>query len=298
MARRYYQLPSLTTLAVFEAAARRMSFKDAAGELNVTSGAVSHQIKALEEDLDVQLFDRKYRGVELTENGQILFETLEKSFGEISRTLTSLRKSPKDQSVTIACTSAVSALWLTPKVSTFWREHSNIPVNQIISDGPMRFTENPDLRIQYGRQDESELEETILFQDYLVPLCAPALAEKLKGAKVEDLAQQHLFHLIAEHESWTTWENWFKQMGYRGKISIGSKVNNYTIALQAAQDGTGLVLGWQKLVSPLLKTRQLVALEEFRMKAPKRFYIAYQPETHLSEYARILKDWLMSHSET
>ena len=107
MARRYYELPSLTTLAAFEAAARHLSFKNAAQELSVTPGAVSHQIKTLECELGVLLFRRKHRGVELTVEGEELFKTLALSFFKVSQCLKSIQEKYGGNRVTVGSTSAV-----------------------------------------------------------------------------------------------------------------------------------------------------------------------------------------------
>ena len=85
LSRRNYNLPPLTSLAAFEAAARNLSFKDAAQELSVTPGAVSHQVKSLEDELGRSLFNRKHRSVEMTEEGELLFSTLSAAFSRIGR---------------------------------------------------------------------------------------------------------------------------------------------------------------------------------------------------------------------
>ena len=151
MTRRHYSLPPLTTLSSFEAAARKLSFKDAATELNVTPGAVSHQIKALEGELGVALFDRKHRGVDLTPHGLKLFHSLERSFLDISRVLAQIQRSAEDTSVSVAATTAVSSLWLTPRITRFWKEHGNVAVNQVVSDGAGRHGTTTDLRIGMER---------------------------------------------------------------------------------------------------------------------------------------------------
>lgn len=110
MARSYYNLPSLTTLAAFETAARKLSFKKAAQELNVTPGAVSHQIKALEAEVGGRLFERKHHGVELTQTGEELHAVLHLTFSEISRVLVRIRKPQDDMSVSISSTTAVSTV--------------------------------------------------------------------------------------------------------------------------------------------------------------------------------------------
>ena len=151
MSRRHYDLPPFTTLSVFEAAARHLSFKNAAQELSVTPGAVSHQIKALEGELGVVLFLRQHRGVELTSEGQALFETLSSSFRQISRQLARVRKDNEADTVTVGSTTAVAALWLSPTIIEFWRDHPDINVHQVTQDRPIENTDDFDFFICYGR---------------------------------------------------------------------------------------------------------------------------------------------------
>ncbi|MBT5983603.1 MAG: LysR family transcriptional regulator, partial [Thiotrichales bacterium] len=136
MSRRYYKLPPLTSLATFETAARHKSFKGAAEELGVTPGAVSHQIKFLETELGLSLFDRKHHGNNLTDHGESLFAVLQSSFTAISSTLANLKRSASDKEVIISATTAVSFLWLPPRLAQFWKQHPEIPVNQHVTDNP------------------------------------------------------------------------------------------------------------------------------------------------------------------
>ncbi|MGB3146844.1 MAG: LysR substrate-binding domain-containing protein [Paracoccaceae bacterium] len=295
MARRHYNLPPLTTLAAFEAAARHLSFKEAAQELNVTAGAVSHQIKALEGEIGLALFDRLHRGVALTPQGEALFAALRGAFHDISRVLTEVRRSTDDKSVTICATSAVSSLWLTPRIGQFWRDHPDIAVNQIVSDRPMTDLAKADLFISYGAPRSPLSGAEVLFKDMLQPVCAPELANRIKGTALADLAQERLIHLDSTEASWTNWQHWFAALGYGGPVAKGLKVNNYMIALQAAQDGAGLVLGWQRLIDPLLKTGMLVALGPHTMAAPELFYIAQSDRDNANRAAATLKNWLLEH---
>ena len=163
MSRRYYKLPPLTSLATFETAARHRSFKGAAEELGVTPGAVSHQIKFLETELGLSLFDRKHHGNNLTDHGESLFAVLQSSFTAVSSTLANLRRSANDKEVTISATTAVSGLWLTPRLSQFWRKHPEIPVNQHVTDNPDSQGIAVDLKICYGYvENESNQKHTLL----------------------------------------------------------------------------------------------------------------------------------------
>lgn len=293
MARKHYNLPPLTTLASFEAAARHLSFKDAASELNVTPGAVSHQIKALERELGVALFLRRHRGVALTDQGLTLFTVLESSFSKVSTALTRLRRSSEDAAVTIAATTAVSSLWLTPRLTAFWKAYGGIPVNQQISDRPEHHRQYADLQIRYGDIDADESVKFPLFRDELIPVCSPGFAAAHPEAGLEALAQMPLIHPDADDFSWTTWRAWFTALGYRGDIAKGLQVNNYTIALQAARDDVGVVLGWKRLVKPYIERQVLVPLGPNRLPAPASFYIVSEPDDLISANARIVRDWLL-----
>lgn len=294
LARKHYNLPPLTTLTVFEAAARHASFKLAARELNVTPGAVSHQIKALEGDLNVQLFERQHRSVQLTPHGIELFTVLENSFRRLSVTLSRLRQSGANKSVTIAATTAVSSLWLTPRLSTFWKEFGGISINQFVSDAPEAPGANADLQIRYGEFEGDLTCRQPLFHDELVPVCSPSIAAQSNDTRLTSLARMPLIHLHAKEENWTTWHTWFKALGYNGDISEGQHVNSYMIALQAACDDVGVVLGWKQLVKPLIDSGGLVALSDYMLPAPAAFYLVWEPEEFLSENARTLRDWLLS----
>ena len=182
---RPYDLSSMTALICFEAAARSSSFKKAAQEMNVTPAAVSHQIKALETDLGCSLFLRRHRGVELTEKGAFLFLAIQRGFETISEAVTQLRDQPEAVDVTIGTTTAISSLWLTPKISAFWKLHPAITVSQIVSDVPVR-TSRCDLSIHYGNPQEEGVEYRKLFQDHIVALGTPGFIAEHRIAGLDD----------------------------------------------------------------------------------------------------------------
>ncbi len=292
MSRRYYNLPPLTTLSTFEAAARHLSFKDAAQELSVTPGAVSHQIKALESELNTPLFLRGHRGVVLTPDGAALFDTLSTSFLKVSQSLNSIRDRNMTTEVTIGSTTAVAAQWLSPTLTRFWRKFPNQDVYQVAQDRLFHACPEIDLFIRYGRDPNSTMEQTPLFRDQLVPVASPELAQKLKGCVLKDIAGQRLIHLESADTNWTGWHEWFGELGYLGVVSTGTRVNRYSVALQAAQDGAGLVLGWQRLIAPLIDAGKLAPIRPHVLPAPHQFYLVGHPDKDLSDGVRTLKDWI------
>lgn len=297
MSRRHYDLPPFTTLAAFEAAARQLSFKNAAAELSVTPGAVSHQIKALEGELGVALFQRQHRGVALTPEGEALFETLASTFGQISRQVSRIRHVAAEDAVTVGSTTAVASLWLSPSVIRFWRDHPDVNVHQVTQDRPFQSLRGFDFIITYGRAVDPGLDHTPLYRDRLVPVAAPDLAAALQDHSLSQLAQKRLIHLDAQNPSWTRWPEWFAAMGYDGDLATGTKVTSFSVALQLARKGAGVVLGWQRLVQPMLDSGKLVPVGDWALPSPHHFYLAGLPDVELSQNALALKSWLIAEAQ-
>ncbi|QFI66216.1 LysR family transcriptional regulator [Sinorhizobium alkalisoli] len=287
---RPYDLSSMTALICFEAAARNASFKKAAQEMNVTPAAVSHQIKALETDLECSLFLRRSRGVELTEKGAFLFLAIQRGLETISEAVTQIRDRQEKVDVTIRTTTAVSALWLTPKISAFWKIHPAITVSQIVSDIPG--TGRCDLSVHYGDPQENGIEYRTLFQDRIVALGTPAFAAEHGIRGVEDLLKAPLIHMSNEEAGWTTWADWFLALGRPLPKGRNFYVNNYMIALQAAQDDVGAVLGWDGLVGSLMQDGRLVRLVADSVRSPVPFHLKIHPKA--TSKARLFADWLVT----
>ena len=293
--RRPYDLPSMTALACFEAAARNSSFKAAAAEMNVTPAAISHQIKALEDELGCGLFQRRNRGVELTEKGALLFLSIQRGFETMSDAVSKVRDRPDAVDVTIRTTTAISSLWLTPKIAAFWKIHPSITISQFLSDVPEVISRS-DLGIVYGNLNESGVEYRKLFQDRIVALGTPTFAEEHGISQVEDLLKVPLIHMSNDQNGWTTWSDWLHSFGYRVPKGRSFQVNNYMIALQAAQDDVGAVLGWDGLVDDLIQTGRLIQLVPDSILAPVAFHLVIYPRASVK--ARMFADWLARSSQT
>lgn len=290
-----YGLPPLTSLLVFESAARLRGFKAAADELEVTPGAVSHQIKALESELGISLFRRVHRGVELTSEAMLLFESLESGFTRVAEVLGRIRAEQDRGQVTIASTTAVSSLWLTPRLTRFWKEFPDIAVDQQVSDLPDDGFVPIGLRIVYGKPPVDDDRQTVeLFRDDLVPVCSPAYAARQKEVSLESLASLPLMHVATRSSAWTRWRDWFDALGHYGEISNGRYLNNYTIALQCARDDAGVVLGWRRLVAPLLERGVLVVLGPYSISAPDAFHLVFDTDVDSQSATARLRDWLIA----
>lgn len=283
----------MSALIAFEAAARHVSFKAAARELNVTPSAVSHQVKALEADLRCALFHRHHRGVQLTETGAYLLVALQRGFEAMGGAVDQLRQRVHRASVTIRVTTAVSSLWLTPKLAQFWKLHGDISVAQIVSDTD-HVPADCDLSIRYGPPDRESDTCAVLFNDRIMALGSPRFARAHPVERPADLARLPLIHFDTAVAGWTGWQDWFAAIGYGGQVQHSHRVNNYVIALQAARDDMGAVLGWVGLTRRLLDAGELVPLLPDQVEPGEDFYVRLHP--HASERARLAYDWLLDES--
>jgi len=284
-----YDLSSINALVCFESAARNLSFKNAAQEMNVTPAAISHRIKALELDLGCQLFLRSNRGVELTEKGAFLLFSLQRGFETISDTVTLLRDQPEKVDVTIRTTTAVSSLWLTPKISLFWKTHPNITISQIVSDVP-KINAKCDLNVSYSHPIDEGGDSRKLFQGNIIAIGTQSFADEYNVKSVNDLLKAPLIHVQDDETGWTTWTDWFQELEHPSPKSRSFFLNNYMIGLQAAQDNAGAILGWDRLVGKLLDEEQLIQLVPDSIPSPMGFYLNIHPRA--SEKAKIFADWL------
>jgi LysR family glycine cleavage system transcriptional activator len=193
--------------------------------------------------------------------------------------------------VTIGATTSVSSLWLTPRLAGFWSDHKTIAVSQLVEDRKFLRPFRPDLIIEYATEPPKDAAD-LLFGDALVPLCAPGYPRS--GAPdLAQIAQERLIHLDAADRNWTTWRSWFSDLGYDGPIRTGQTVNNYSIALQLAQEGNGVVLGWRALVAPLIDRGLLQPFCDLSSPAPGAFYLV-QGQGDLSAPAGQFRDWLLA----
>jgi LysR family transcriptional regulator, glycine cleavage system transcriptional activator len=296
MAHKHYNFPSLNGLAAFEAAGRHMSLTRAAQEMNVTPGAVSKHIKALEEETGAKLFIRLHRSLELTTEGAALLETLTSSLSKIAETLDSFRSGGPARAVTIGTTSAFAQFWLMPRMGRFWTEHQDIVVDHVISDKTQDSMISPlDLRVRYGSGTFPDETATKLFDDWILALAAPAYVKGRSIEALSDLAGEQLLSVEGVDWSWTTWADFMRDGGASARRLKVRRFNSFVIAVQAALDGQGIVLGWKGLVQSLIDAKRLMPVAGHQMPAPQSFYLTWSAKRSLSSEATILKDWLLKH---
>jgi LysR family glycine cleavage system transcriptional activator len=290
-------LPPLGALHAFEAAARLSSFKAAAEDLHVTPGAISQQIKLLEDRLGVQLFTRRARTIELTEAGRLLITPTQQAFRLLADAVARVRETDVGRTLTLSLLPSFAALFLVPRLGSFRARCPDIDVR--ISATPKLADlgrDAVDVAIRSGLGAYPGLYVELLLTEELFPVCSPEL---LKGRvplrRPADLARHTLLH----DETRTEWSLWLQAVGAKGiDTSRGPSFSLWELALQAAVAGQGVALGRSALVTQYLASGQLV--RPFRISSPAEFgyYFVCRPERVNEPKIASFRSWLFEQAAT
>ena len=207
-------LPPLAALRAFEAAARHLSFKRAAAELAVTPTAISHQIRLLEDQIGLKLFERRPRLLLLTPEGQRLYPVLRDGFDAFARAMASLNTRRSRTVVTLSATRAFTSRWLVPRTTSFAAAHPGMDLRLHAADEPVDFRgATVDVAIRYGRGSFPGLKAEELFRDEFAPVASPHLGLREPG----DLRRQTLIHFEWYRTDRETpiWPRWLALAGMR-----------------------------------------------------------------------------------
>lgn len=286
------RMPPLNSLRAFEAAARHESFAKAADELGVTPAAVSHQVKALEAWLGSALFARHAQGLHLTEAGRAALPAFSTAFDAMGLAVQELRISAPRPQVSIAALPSIAQLWLAPRLPALRTTLPALRPSIHALEEPPDFRREPfDLAIFLTRHAPAGSRAFKLCDDVIFPLCAPALAQQLKTPA--DLSSQ----LLLWDTTWTgDWSLWFEAAGIKGpSIDTGSEFSLYSMALQAAIDGAGVLMGHEALVSRALAAGSLVAPFPRRVATGLSLSIL-APDRPPAQAAQMI-DWLLAQEQ-
>lgn len=290
-------LPPLNGLRAFEAAARHMSFTDAAEELSVTQAAISHQVRGLEQRLGLKLFVRRNRSLLLSEAGQAYLPSVRSAFDQLNEATEKLLQKDRGGHLTVTTTTSFAVKWLVPRLGGFQRANPEIDVRVSTGTALVEFSrEDVDIGIRYGRGQWPNLVAERLVTEDVMPVCAPSLMKGPNGLKKPaDLKRFTLLHSVSFPDDWQVW---LTAAGVKGiDASRGISFDFALAAYQAAMDGLGVALGRNPLVEPDLKAGRLVVPFDFKRSSDFAYYLVYPPEAIRRRKIKAFRDWVMSLAE-
>lgn len=284
-------------MRIFTDVARRGSLTAAAASLRLTQPAVSYQMRKLEDELGVALIRRKHRGIELTAEGQKLFDIVSRNVDAIDLLAQQLRQTEDRQTIRLHTDYAFSSLWLIPRMHGFRALNPDINIQIVATQDPLgQGKHDSDVMIIFGTRQEAGEGAVLLLSEKVTPVCSPALlADAAAPASVADLTRLKLIHLENTSQAhWFDWPSYFKHFGVlRGPENDGGDIsfNNYTMVVQATIGEQGFALGWAGLIDPLLEAGVLVTAGP-SLDAPGRGYWLMRPKNS-DNAVRKLTGWLI-----
>jgi LysR family glycine cleavage system transcriptional activator len=284
------ELPPLAWLRTFEAAARHLSFTDAAKELNLTQAAVSKHVKSLELHLRHELFIRRTRSLQLTKLGEAYIPKVKDAFERLSIGTREVFGGRRPQELTLRCAVSFAVNWLAPRLQSYLEKHPGKQVRIISSVWNDAFDADLyDLDIQYGIGDWHGVRSHRLSWETITPLCAPPIAAHLKSP--DDLQFYRLLHVIGYQEGWGTW---LKAAGTKSvNPGQGLQFDTSLIAFEVAARGGGVALGRSSLAKDERKSGRLVAPFSWEVPINEAFHllepVGREPHPDAASFA----DWIL-----
>ena len=290
MARR---LPPLNALRAFEAAARHLSFTRAAEELHVTQAAISHQVKALEENLGRKLFKRLNRALLLSDDGQAYLPSVSRAFTLLNEATDNLVSKQAPGPLTVSALPSFAARWLVPRLGRFRQIRPDIDLRIDPSAELSDFAgDDVDVSIRYGRGKYPGLRADWLMTEDIFPVCSPALLEGPHPLRdPQDLEHQVLLH----DDGHGDWRTWLLAAGVeRVDPTRGPIFTDSGMVIQASMAGQGVALARAVLAADELAAGRLVL--PFTLSLPSEFAYYLVCPTNTAEHPKIaaFRDWLLS----
>jgi len=285
-------LPPLSALRAFETVGRRKSLKLAAEELNVTHGAVSKQVRALEAHLGMPLIKRQGRGIDLTPEGRRMAEQLSKAFDDLDGAVRSADSRAFDETVIINCMPALVANWLLPRLHSFRKQYPKIQLTVYsATQASPQIKEQVDAHIIYGRPDWPGKRVLLLRRLEIFPICSPKFANSARLEKLNDLLNQ----VLIDNPEETHWQDFLLSHGLDSAAARQKlKFQDFSHCLAAARSGHGIAMGDNVTASSDLAAGTLVRpFREAIKRQSLAYYLITRPNGLMSASAEAFCNWLI-----
>lgn len=292
------RLPPLKPLPAFEAAARLLSFTEAAEELYVTQAAVSHQIKQLEDALGVKLFRRMNRGLQLTEEGAAFADATRQVLIQIAAAAERAKQQESTGQVLVSCLPSFASAWLVPRLSRFRARYPDIDIRLSADYELVDFdVEDIDVAIRWGRGGYTALDEVRLMTEEVFPVCAPMMLDNPDNPlrEPEDLRG----HVLLHEDVRTDWRVWLKAAGITGiDTDRGVHYDSAILVMQAAIAGEGIALGRSAIAQDALDKGLLIKPFDFAIPGDYAYWIVCPKERAQRHKIVAFRDWLLNEAAT
>jgi LysR family transcriptional regulator, glycine cleavage system transcriptional activator len=284
----------LNALKVFEACARHGSFLKAADELAITPGAVSRQIKGLEAELEIRLFDRFNRAVRLTEAGEQLAAGVRQGLRTLQAAVDAVR-SRRDAPLVVSVIHSIAAKWLAPRLHVFQQRHPDVRILVDASDQAVDLARDGiDIALRFGPGPYPGLDAVKMISTSLVPVCSPRLADELRSGGPDAMADVALLASARLALEEPGWPEWLAAAGARPRAAAaGPSFSNTYLAIEAAVAGRGVALAQPIMVIDDLAAGRLVAPFDFELPHPFGHWILSLPEKAQQPNIRRFRTWLL-----
>jgi DNA-binding transcriptional LysR family regulator len=291
------KLPSANALFVFEAAARCGNFTRAAQELYVSQPAVSRMLARMEDHLGVRLFERVRGGIELTENGRILYQKISEGFSGIEGAIREIEaRSTGVESVTLSVSTAFTTHWLMPRMNRLNQAFPSVDLRfQLISGrigGPLV---DVDLGMRFMTQDEIGANSVLVMPEALLPVCN----RRYHDQALMDDADTHGDTVIVMDDGERGWHDRFAAFaGHKRCAASMLSFNDYAIVVQAALLGQGIALGWLNVVSHWLSEGALVPAEQELLVTNRRCCLVSPESRPMRPVVGAIRDWIVEETRS
>ena len=285
------RLPPLTTLPVLEAAARLQSFSAAAAELNVTHGAISHQIRSLEDSVGVALFAREGRRVVLTAEGAAFAAAIRAALVTVSDAVEALSPAERERKLTISVLPSFASRWLMPRIGTFLEANPQYEISVEANQARSNFTtDGVDVAIRFGVGPWPGLHSERLAGDSYFLVCSPKFRRGKLPTKPAQLAGLPLFR-----NDPGLWGKWFAAAGVKMDApATGIDYNDAALFLQQAIAGEGIALARRSLIAGDFDNGKLVKLFDIEVKSENEYHLVCLPQNANSRKVRAFRQWMIS----
>jgi len=286
------RLPPLNALKAFEAAARSESFTRAAQELNVTQGAVSHQVKALEATLGIKLFNRERQRLVMTEAGRDYLAVVRDALDRIAVGTERLMLRQSSGVLTISTSPDFAANWLVNRLGRFAESRPEIDLRVSATAHQVDFArEDVDVAVRHGDGKWPGLDAVRLCSERLFPVCSPKLvAGRNRITTASDLLKLPLLRL----DDWKTWNRWFAAAGVIDPVAHGPVLNRASMLIDAAVDGQGVALARTALAAWDLINGRLVRPIDVSLKISNTYWVVCPKAASSVPKIATFRNWLLA----